>query len=69
MCHPVVSPSRMLCVLLSVLPCTVCFTPVGPSVRGLQIESCYNIIFVWSDTEVSVSYVCLCVHGFDSVIK
>ena len=48
------------CVLLRVLPCTVCLTSVGPSVHGLQIESCYNIIFVWLDTEVSVSYVCLC---------
>ena len=69
MCHRVGSHSRMLCVLLRVLPCTVFLTPVGPSVHGLQIESCYNIIFVWPDTEVSVSYVCLCVHGFDSVIR
>ena len=34
-------PIAGCCVLLRVLPCTVFLTPVGPSVHGLQIESCY----------------------------
>ena len=47
-----VSHSRMLCVIEGIpLHCTVCFTSVGPSVHGLQIESCYNIMLVWSDIE------------------
>ena len=33
------------------LYCIVWLTSVGPSVHGLQIESCYNIIFVWLETE------------------
>ena len=54
MCHPVVSHSRMLCIIVcvyAVSPCSVFLTRVGLSVHGLQIESCYNIIFVSSDIE------------------
>ena len=45
------------CVLLRVSPSTVYCTPVGPSVHGLQIESCYNIIFVCSDTAQHIALV------------
>ena len=41
----------MLCAVECITLCTVCLTSVGPSVHGLQIESYYDIIFVWSDIE------------------
>ena len=55
-------PQAGCCVLSRVFLCTIHATPVGPS--------CYNIIFVWSDTaqhyvivyKVSVSYVCVCMN-------
>ena len=40
-----------MCAIEGITLYTVCLTPVGPSVHGLQIESCYNIISVWSDIE------------------